>query len=64
MSPKEEIRPKSDTSPATLNQDEERNLVKTGKKPFVEPTVSVSLNILDSTSFFQGSAAIDVADTV
>lgn len=62
MSPKEEIKPTSETSAATLNEGDEQTPVK-GKKPFLEPTVSVSLNILDATAFFQGSAALDVADT-
>lgn len=62
MSSKEETKPTSETSPATLNEGEEQSAIKTGKKPFLEPTVSVSLNILDSTAFFQGSMAIDLAD--
>lgn len=62
MSPQEETKPMSETSAATLNEGEEQTAVKTGKKPFLEPTVSASLNILDATAFFQGSAALDVAD--
>jgi len=61
MSPKEETEPMSETSAATLSEGEEQTAIKTGKKPFLEPTVSVSLNILDSTAFFQGSAALDVS---
>lgn len=61
MSPKEEIEPKIETS-ATLTEGEEQAGTNTGKKPFLEPTVSVSLNILDTTAFFQGSAAIDAVD--
>lgn len=55
MSPKEETKPMSETSEAPLNQGDEQTAVKKGKKPFLEPTVSVSLNILDATAFFQGS---------
>ncbi len=61
MSPKEEIKP-SETSAATLNEGEEQTAIKKGKKPFLEPTVSVSFNILDATAFFQGTAALDAAD--
>jgi len=61
MSSQEEITPPSETS-AALNEDEEQTAVKKGKKPFIEPTVSISLNILDATAFFGGSAAIDSTD--
>jgi hypothetical protein len=54
----EETKPQSETSSTTLNEGEEQTVVE-GKKPFVEPTVSVSLNILDATAFFQGTAAAD-----
>jgi hypothetical protein len=62
MSPKEETMPPSETSPATLNEDEGQTIVNKSKKPFIEPTVSVSLNILDVTAFFQGTAAFEAAD--
>lgn len=62
MSPQDENKPMTETSAATLNEAEEQTVVKPAKKPFLEPTVSVSLNILDATAFFQGSAAIDAAD--
>lgn len=62
MSPKEEIKPTSETSAKSLDEGEEQTAVKIAKKPFLEPTVSVSLNILDATAFFQGSAAVDSAD--
>lgn len=63
MSSKEEIKPPSETSPATLNEGEEQTAIK-AKKPFLEPTVSVSLNILDATAFFGGSVpALDTGDT-
>ncbi len=62
MSPQDETKPMTETSAAALNEGEEQTVVKTGKRPFLEPTVSVSLNILDATAFFQGSAAIDMAD--
>jgi hypothetical protein len=61
MTPIEEAKPVTESSATTLNESEEQNVVK-GKKPFLEPTISVSLNILDATAFFQGSAALDVAD--
>jgi hypothetical protein len=61
MLPQDESKPVTE-SPATLNEADEQTVVTPGKKPFLEPTVSVSLNILDSTAFFQGSAAIDAAD--
>jgi hypothetical protein len=62
MSPKEEIKPMSETSAESSNEGEEQSEVKKGKKPFLEPTVSVSLNILDATAFFQGTGALDIAD--
>jgi hypothetical protein len=62
MSPNEETEPKSETSAATLSEGEEQTGIKTGKKPFIEPALSVSLNILDATAFFQGSAALDLTD--
>lgn len=33
------------------------------RKPFVEPLVSIPLDILDATAFFQGSAALDTIAT-
>jgi hypothetical protein len=62
MSPQDETKPVNETSAATLNEGGEQTVNKNGKKPFLEPTVSVSLNILDATAFFQGSAALDTAD--
>jgi hypothetical protein len=62
MSPKEEIKPLNETSPATLNEGEEQTAIKTGKRPFLEPTISASLNILDATAFFQGTGALDIGD--
>ena len=62
MSPKEEIKPTSETSAATLKDGEQQTVVKNGKKVFLEPTISISLNVLDATAFFQGSAALDAAD--
>jgi hypothetical protein len=55
MSPQDETRPMTETSAAASNDDANQTLVDTGKKPFLEPTISLSLNILDSTAFFQGS---------
>jgi len=63
MSSKEETRPPNQTSPATLNDGDEQTAIKTGKKPFVEPTISVSLNILDATAFFGGTPVLDIGDT-
>lgn len=31
------------------------------KKAFVEPVVSVPLDVLEATAFFQGSASLDIA---
>lgn len=62
MSPKEETKPPNETSPATLNEGEEQTAVKTGKRPFLEPTISVSLNVLDATAFFGGTPALDIGD--
>ncbi len=56
MSPEEETKPMSETSgTASANEGEEQTPVAKGKKPFREPTVSVSLNILDTTAFFGSS---------
>ncbi len=30
------------------------------KKPFIEPVVSLPLDVLEATAFFQGSAVLDV----
>jgi len=62
MLPHDETKPMTEISSATSNEGEEPTVVTTGKKPFLEPTVSISLNILDATAFFQGSAALDGAD--
>lgn len=62
MSPKEESKPPIENSAATLNEGEEQNVIKKSKRPFIEPTVSVSLNVLDVTAFFQGTAAFEAAD--
>jgi hypothetical protein len=62
MLPQDETKPITENSAATLDQGEVQAEVKTGKKPFLEPALSVSLNILDATAFFQGSAAVDAAD--
>jgi len=62
MSSQDETKPITESSAAKLNDSDEQTVVKAGKKPFPEPTVSVSLNILDATAFFQGSAALDTAD--
>jgi hypothetical protein len=62
MLPQDDTKSMTETSAATTNQGEEQTVVKTGNKPFIEPTISVSLNILDATAFFQGSAGIDAAD--
>lgn len=62
MLPQDETKPMTETSAAALTEGEEQTVVKTGKRPFLEPTVSVSLNILDATAFFQGSTAFDAAD--
>jgi hypothetical protein len=32
------------------------------KKAFIEPAVSVPLDVLEATAFFQGSASLDLAD--
>lgn len=32
------------------------------KKPFVEPAVSLPQDVIEATAFFQGSAALDIAD--
>ena len=62
MSPQDEPNLLNDTSADTLSEGEEQTVEATGKKPFLEPTVSISLNILDATAFFQGSVALDVTD--
>ena len=62
MSPKEETNPIVENGSEHSKQGHEQISVKTAKKPFLEPTLSVSLNILDATAFFQGSAALDAVD--
>lgn len=62
MSPQDETKPINETSVETLHEGREQTVDNTRKKPFLEPTVSVSLNILDATAFFQGSAALDAVD--
>lgn len=62
MSPKEESKPIVENGSENSTVPNDQIPVTTGKKPFLEPTLSVSLNILDATAFFQGSAALDAAD--
>ena len=62
MSPKEESKPVGENGSENSTDGQEQIPVTTGKKPFLEPTLSVSLNILDATAFFQGSAALDAVD--
>lgn len=62
MSPKEESKPVVENGSENSTKGQEQISVTTSKKPFLEPTLSVSLNILDATAFFQGSAALDAVD--
>ena len=62
MSPKEDTKPVVENGSENSTEGQEQIPVTTVKKPFLEPTLSVSLNILDATAFFQGSAALDAAD--
>ena len=50
----------TEPSGAQLKQDEvsTAQALDSMKKPFVEPSVSVPLDVLEATSFFQGSGAI------
>jgi len=56
--------PTAELSPARLKQDgavaAATPELDSARKPFVEPTVSVPLDVLEATAFFQGSAAIDI----
>jgi hypothetical protein len=62
MSPKEESKPIVENGSENSTEGQEQVPVRIGKKPFIEPTLSISLNILDATAFFQGSAALDAVD--
>lgn len=59
-----ETTPLTEPSSARLNQDgaapAATPALDSARKPFVEPTVSVPLDVLEATAFFQASAAIDV----
>ena len=64
MSSKENT-PATELSPPRLQPDGAGAAVATpehssARKPFVEPTVSVPLDVLEATAFFQSSAAIDI----
>ncbi len=54
----------TELSSAQLPQEEGDILCanESAKKPFVEPAVSVPLDVLEATAFFQGSASLDIAD--
>ncbi|HEX5707930.1 MAG TPA: hypothetical protein VFX96_11575 [Pyrinomonadaceae bacterium] len=56
--------PVTELSSAQLTQDETEtpSALESTKKPFIEPAVSVPLDVLEATAFFQGSAALDIAD--
>lgn len=63
MSSKENI-PATETTPSRLKQDGAAVAatpeIDSARKPFVEPAVSVPLDVLEATAFFQSSAALDV----
>jgi hypothetical protein len=61
---RQENDPVTELSSSQLNQEgavPSQELDST-RKPFVEPVVSVPLDVLEATAFFQGSAALDIAD--
>ena len=62
---RQEKNPVAELSSAQTKQDEGATpqASESTKKPFVEPVVSVPLDVLEATAFFQGSAALDVADS-
>lgn len=51
LSPAEQSEPKQETIATPVS-----------KKPFVEPAVSVPVDVLEATSFFQGETTIDTSD--
>lgn len=59
-----ENNPVTELSSGQSNPDNEATsrVMDSAKKHFVEPVVSVPLDVLEATAFFQGSAALDVAD--
>ena len=54
----------SELSSAQSNQDNEATsrATESARKPFVEPVVSVPLDVLEATAFFQGSASLSIGD--
>ena len=54
----------TELSQAQSKQDEAsaKQALDRVKKPFVEPVVSIPLDVLEATAFFQGSAALDIGD--
>ena len=63
MSSKEQT-PATEFSHSRLKQDGAADAatpeIISARKPFVEPAVSVPLDVLEATAFFQSSAALDV----
>ena len=49
--PAEQSEPKQETIATPVN-----------KKPFVEPSVSVPVDVLEATAFFQGETTVETAD--
>jgi hypothetical protein len=51
-------------APAEANATSAHHTSVPNKKPFVEPAVKQPANLLDVTTFFQGSAALDITGSV
>ena len=55
-------RPTLESVSEQLEQRESALPVETGKKQFVEPVVSVPVDVLEATSFFQVASSLDTSD--
>lgn len=66
MSSKENT-PVTELSSARLPEDADAAApaaLDSARKPFVEPAVSVPLDVLEATAFFQSSASAEVAGSI
>jgi hypothetical protein len=67
LSSKENI-PVTELSSARLNEDAASAAAPSApdaaRKPFVEPAVSVPLDVLEATAFFQASASPETAGSI
>lgn len=55
MSPQRESSGSANAANSRPNPVTESNSIATGKKPFVEPQISLPVDVLEATAFFQAT---------